>query len=99
MKQKIRTNPQSTEEVRRTLGDVARMFDRFRPGTVTLSSGSASVSDTTVTADTLILLTCQESAGTPGFLYVSARTAGTGFTITSSSNTDTSTVGYLLIEP
>jgi hypothetical protein len=39
------------------------------------------------------------SAGTPGWLRVSARVAGTSFTITSSSGTDTSTVAWLIAEP
>ena len=36
--------------------------------------------------------------GAPGFLRISARSAGTSFTITSSSGTDTSTVARLIVE-
>jgi hypothetical protein len=68
-------------------------------GTATLVAGEAVVANESVTANSRILLTSQVDGGTPGFLRVSARTAGTGFTITSSSNTDTSTVAYVIIEP
>lgn len=70
-----------------------------RRGTAVLSAGAATVANTSVTANSQILLTSQIDGGTPGFLRVSARTAGTGFTITSSSGTDTSTVAYEINEP
>lgn len=70
-----------------------------RMGTTALTLGSATVSNTSITANTRVFLTSQEDGGTPGWLRVSARTAGTDFTITSSSGTDTSTVAWLLIEP
>jgi hypothetical protein len=46
-----------------------------------------------------ILVTSNADGGTPGFLRVSARTAGTSFTVTSSSGTDTSTFAYEIFEP
>lgn len=70
-----------------------------RMGVATLVGGTVVVSNTSVTADTRIFLTCQAPGGTPGFLRVSARTAATSFTILSSSGTDTSVVGWLLMEP
>ncbi len=70
-----------------------------KQGTVTLVAGSATVANTNVTANSRIFLTSQVDGGTPGFLRVSTRTAGTSFTITSSSNTDTSTVAYEIFEP
>ena len=70
-----------------------------RMGTAVLVAGAATVANTSVTANTRVFLTSQVDGGTPGFLRVSTRTAGTSFTITSSSNTDTSTVAYLLVEP
>jgi hypothetical protein len=70
-----------------------------RMGVSTLVAGTVTVSNTSVTANTRIFLTCQSPGGTPGFLRVSARTASTSFTILSSSGTDTSSVGWLLIEP
>jgi hypothetical protein len=70
-----------------------------KQGTIALTAGSAVVSNTSVTANSRILLTNNASSGTPGFLYISARTPGTSFTITSSSSTDTSTIAYEIFEP
>lgn len=70
-----------------------------KSGTATLTAGSVVVSNTSVTANSRIQLTSNADGGTPGFLRVSARTAGTSFTITSSSGTDTSTVAYFIVEP
>jgi hypothetical protein len=70
-----------------------------KQGTATLSAGSVTVSNTSVTANSRIFLTSQSDGGTPGFLRVSARSAGTNFTITSSSGSDTSTVAYQIFEP
>lgn len=70
-----------------------------RMGVSTLVAGTVVVANTSVTANTRIFLTCQTPGGTPGFLRVSARTAGTSFTILSSSATDTSVAGWLLVEP
>jgi hypothetical protein len=69
-----------------------------KQGTAVLIGGSKVVSNTSVTATSRILLTSQVDGGTPGWLRVSARTAGTSFTITSSSGTDTSTVAYQIFE-
>lgn len=70
-----------------------------RMGTATLTAGAATVSNTSVTANSRIFLTSQADGGTPGWLRVSARTASTSFTITSSSGTDTSTVAWIIYEP
>lgn len=68
-------------------------------GTALLVGGSKVVANTRVTANSRIFLTSQVDGGTPGWLRISARTAGTSFTITSSSGTDTSTVAYEIVEP
>lgn len=68
-------------------------------GVVTLVGGAAVVANEKVTANSRIFLTSQAGGGTPGFLRVSARTAGTSFTVTSSSGTDTSVVAYMIVEP
>ena len=70
-----------------------------RQGVVTLMAGEAVVANTQVKATSRILLTSQEDGGAPGFLRVSARTPGVGFTITSSSVTDESVVAFLIMEP
>jgi hypothetical protein len=67
--------------------------------TAALTAGTIVVSTTAVTASSRIFLTAQTTGGTPGALRVSARTAGTSFTITSTSGTDTSTVAWLIMEP
>lgn len=70
-----------------------------RSGVSTLVGGTVTVANTSVTATSRIQLTSNADGGTPGWLRVSARTAGTSFTITSSSGTDTSTVAWFMVEP
>ncbi len=72
-----------------------------RMGVATLIGGAAVVSNTSVTANSRILLSIQ-SLGTvvaPKPIAVTARTASTSFTITSSDGTDTSVVAWFLMEP
>jgi hypothetical protein len=68
-------------------------------GTATLVAGTVTVSNTSVTANSRVFLTSQVDGGTPGWLRVSARTAGTSFTITSWSSSDTSTVAWMAVQP
>lgn len=70
-----------------------------RMGVATLVGGASVVSNTSVTANTRIFLTIQSPGGTLGTVYISARTANTSFTISSTSVIDTSVVAWLLIEP
>jgi hypothetical protein len=63
-------------------------------GTADLSGGTATVTTDQVTTDALIYLTIQVPGGTPGAVYVSARTDGASFTITSTSGSDSSTVAW-----
>ena len=70
-----------------------------KQGTAVLVAGVKTVANTAVTANSRIFLTSQVDGGSPGFLRVSARVAGTSFTITSSNVADTSTVAYLINEP
>lgn len=70
-------------------------------GTAVLVAGTVVVNTTKVTANSRIFL-CAQSLGTVTVgqgLAISARTAGTSFTITSTSITDTSTVAWIIIEP
>lgn len=60
-------------------------------------AGTITVATTAVTAASKIFLTHATSAGTIGELYVGTIVAGTSFVINSSSNTDTSTVNWLII--
>lgn len=70
-----------------------------RMGVATLVAGTIVVSNTSVTANSRIFLTTQTPGGTAGFLVVSARTAGTSFTILSSNALDTSVVAWEIKEP
>jgi len=68
-----------------------------RVGSLTLSSGTLTVNNSSVTAKTKIMLNRTSTAGTPGFTSVTY-VVGTSFTVTSSSGTDSSTFDYLLYE-
>jgi hypothetical protein len=70
-----------------------------KAGVATLVAGTVTVNTTAVTANSRIQLTGQVDGGTPGFQRVSARVAGTSFTITSSNAADTSQVAWLIVEP
>ncbi len=70
-------------------------------GTATLVAGTVTVNTTKVTANSRIFITIQ-SLGTvavPMAMAITARTAGTDFTITSVDGTDTSVISWVLIEP
>jgi flagellar basal body rod protein FlgF len=72
-----------------------------KQGVATLVAGTVTVANTSVTANSRIMLTCQ-SLGTvvvPSALCVSALVAGTSFTILASQNTDTSVIAYEIFEP
>jgi hypothetical protein len=66
-------------------------------GVAILSGGTIAVSCTAVTANSLVLLTAQETGTLTGFLRVSLRNPGIGFTITSSGGTDTAHVAWMVI--
>lgn len=69
-------------------------------GTATLVAGTVVVSTTKVTANSRIFLTTNGGTITNiGALYISARTAGTSFTITSANVLDASNVAWVIIEP
>jgi len=93
----------STDPVRQIdleTGPVVKEGANARAGvTAAMVAGTIVVPTTAVRATSRIFLTAQTVAGTPGALAVSARTSGTGFSITSSSNTDTSTVAWLIVTP
>lgn len=68
-------------------------------GLSTLSSGTVTVNNTLVTADSIIFLTPQNTGANPGNLEISARVASTSFTISSSDPLDDRDVGWLIYEP
>ena len=67
-------------------------------GVVALVAGSATVANVNIKANSRILLTSQADGGAIGFLRISAINAGVGFTITSSSPLDTSSVFYFIMQ-
>lgn len=70
--------------------------DGYEPfgGLVTLVAGSVAVADTKITANSIIECGTQSPAGTVGAPFVGVVTAGTGFTLKSTSGTDTSVLWY-----
>ncbi len=69
-----------------------------KQGVATLSLGTIIVSNSSVSASSRIFLTAQDNNST-GSLRVSARSAGTSFTITSSNSGDSGVVAYEIFEP
>lgn len=66
-------------------------------GSATLVTGTVTVNTTAVSANSIVFLTRVTSGGTVGTLSYTV-VAGTSFTINSSSATDTSTIGYIIID-
>jgi hypothetical protein len=68
-------------------------------GVITLTAGTAVVSTTKISNNSLVNLTIQggtvTDVGTP---YVSGRTDGASFTIKSTNSGDTSNVGWIIFE-
>ncbi|MCE0484696.1 MAG: hypothetical protein LV479_10715 [Methylacidiphilales bacterium] len=69
-----------------------------KQGVATLSSGTATIANTNVTANSRIYLTAQDG-NTTGALRISTRTPGTSFTITSSNSSDSGVVAWEIFEP
>lgn len=69
-------------------------------GTATLVGGTVTINTTKVTANSRIYVTVNGGTLTNvGSNYISARTAGTSFTITSTNILDVSQVAWIIIEP
>lgn len=70
-----------------------------KQGVATLVAGTVTVANTSITANSRIILTPQETGALTGIVRVSARVVGTSFTITSTVNTDTAVVAFEIFEP
>ena len=69
-------------------------------GSATLSSGSVVVATTFVKASSIILLSSKGgNVANIGIYYISSISAGVNFTISSSNQSDASTVNWVVIEP
>lgn len=66
-------------------------------GQATLVAGTVTVANTNITTNSRIFLTVSAAGGTQGFLRT-AKVAGTSFTITSTSATETSVVDWFIVE-
>jgi hypothetical protein len=69
-----------------------------RGGNATLVGGTVTVSNTSVTANTLVILTRKTAGGTIGTAITYTLSAGVSFTINSDNPLDTSTFTYYLVE-
>lgn len=69
-----------------------------RAGNASLVGGTVTVSNTTVTANTVVILTRKTSGGTIGTAITYTLSAGASFTVNSDNILDTSTFSYMLIE-
>lgn len=69
----------------------------IRYGTAQLSAGSVAVALPAVDSSSVIIAGRMTPSGTLGHLSVPAVTPGTGFTVTSSSVSDNSLIGYLVL--
>ncbi len=67
-------------------------------GTAVLVGGTATVSTTAFTANSLVFLTDETSGGTLGNISVGTKTAGVSFVINSSNVLDTSTIAWMIVE-
>lgn len=66
-------------------------------GSTSLVNGTVTVLNTSVTANSIVVPNRKTISGTPGFLSYTT-TTGVSFTITSTSNTDNSTIDWLIVE-
>jgi hypothetical protein len=72
----------------------------FKITTVTLVAGTKATSDTTITANTVIVPVLKALGTVTAAKPIAVtRSAGASFTLTSSDNTDTSTFQVLIFEP
>lgn len=69
----------------------------IRQGTATLAAGTVNVSLSSVGGGTVVLVSRLVPGGTLGSLSVPVITTATGFTISSSSATETSSVAWLAV--
>jgi hypothetical protein len=65
-------------------------------GSATLVAGTVTVANTTVTSTSVIIPVVSTIGGFVGTLSIT-KNAGVGFTITSTSNADTSTINWIII--
>lgn len=70
---------------------------QIKAGTASLTAGTVNVTLTSVGDSTVVLVSRLVPGGTPGHLSVPVVTTGSGFTVTSTSGTETSSVAWLAV--
>jgi hypothetical protein len=68
-------------------------------GVATLVSGTVLVNTTAVGANSRIFLTAQTPGTAQGETYISAKVAGTSFTVTSANGADDRVVAWIIVDP
>lgn len=82
------------------VGSTGSAITIFRRATTqSMTSGVATFSDAAITANSIIVPYSLTPAGTPGALFLSGKSAGASYSISSTSGSDTATVGALIYEP
>jgi hypothetical protein len=91
--------PNGTGKIVFGLGNLLRFTSGANQvaGETTLVGGTKTIANTVVSATTVIMLSRKTAGGTLGFLTYTLN-AGVGFTINSSSATDTSVIEYILYD-
>lgn len=78
--------------------DMQSIMSLFPTGTFTLVAGVGAITDNNIQTSSVIFYSVGKAGGTQGFLSITAQQNGK-MTITSTSNTDTSQINYLVINP
>ncbi|NBW17582.1 MAG: hypothetical protein EBR82_57360 [Caulobacteraceae bacterium] len=81
-----------------TVGAAGTALTSIRKGRATLVAGAVVVADVNVLTTTNIQVSRYTVGGTPGNLNTATRTAGTSFTITSSSALETSVIDWIAFD-
>jgi hypothetical protein len=82
-------------------GDGIRIAEgsNAKVGTASLSGGTVTVTNTSVTSSSLIFLTDTSGGTKVGALHLDGISAGASFTVKSTNSSDSSSFNYLIIEP
>lgn len=78
----------------------ANLTSEGREGTAVLVGGTVTINNATITAKTICIASCQVrgTVARPQGIGVESRVVGTSITLRSTDATDTSTIGYILVE-
>ena len=77
--------------------DADQITQLFPTGNAKLVAGVAKVNDSNIQSTSTVIFSVSKPSGTQGFLGITAQANGT-MTITSTSNTDTSEINYVIFD-